>query len=194
MKEKDKGNTVTNFRPITCLPLMWKMLTGIIAEEMYKHMAEKNLLPNEQKGCRKESRRTKDQLLIDRMILRNCKSRQTGLAMAWIDYQKAYDMIAHSWILKCLDIFKIADNVKSLIKRSMMNWETELTSGKVTLRSVKIRRGIFQGDSLSPLLFVIALIPLSIMLRKVKAGYDLGGNKGTVNHLLFMDDLKLYGK
>ena len=54
-------------------------------------------------------------------------------------------------------------------------------------------REIFQGDSLSPLLFVIALIPLTLVLRKVKAGYDLAGCGGVVNHLLFVDDLKLYG-
>ena len=59
---------------------------------------------------------------------------------------------------------------------------------------MKIRRGIFEGDSLSPLLFVLAVIPLSIMLRKVKARYDLGGNKGSVNYFLFMDDLNLYEK
>ena len=75
-----------------------------------------------------------------------------------------------------------------------MNWETELTSEKVSLGKVKIRRGIFQGDSFSSLLFVLAVIPLSFMLRKVKAGCDLGRNKGRVNHILFMDDLKLYGK
>ena len=32
------------------------------------------------------------------------------------------------------------------------------------------------------------------MLRKTKAGYDLGGESGVINHLLFMDDLELYGK
>ena len=52
---------------------------------------------------------------------------------------------------------------------------------------------IFQGDSLSPLLFVVALIPLTLIFRDVKAGYDLG-EKVMINHLLFMDDLKLYGK
>ena len=52
---------------------------------------------------------------------------------------------------------------------------------------------IFQGDSLSPLLFVLALIPLTLILRDVKAGYDLR-EKVRINHLLFMDDLKLYGK
>ena len=33
-----------------------------------------------------------------------------------------------------------------------------------------------------------------MVLRDVKAGYDLGGKIGRVNHLLFMDDLILYGK
>ena len=53
---------------------------------------------------------------------------------------------------------------------------------------------LFQGDSLSPLLFVLALIPLTLLLRKVKAGYNLANGLPTINHLLFMDDLKLYGK
>ena len=59
---------------------------------------------------------------------------------------------------------------------------------------VCIKRGILQGDSLSPLLFVLALMPLTLVLRKVKAGYNLENGLPTINHLLFMDDLKLYGK
>ena len=60
---------------------------------------------------------------------------------------------------------------------------------------MSVRRGIFQGDSLSPILFVIALIPLfSIVVNKSKEGYLLGAQRGKLNHLLFMDDLKLYAK
>ena len=40
----------------------------------------------------------------------------------------------------------------------------------------------------------MCLIPQSIIFKKVKVGYELGENKSNVNHLLFMDDLKLYGK
>ena len=194
MKEKEKGADVTNYRPITCLPLMWKVLTGIIGDAMYEYLDNEKLLPEEQKGCRKKSRGTKDQLLIDKMILRNCKRRCTGMGMAWIDYQKAYDMIPHSWIMKCLDMFKVADNVRGMIKKSMKKWNTELMVNGTKLGNVKIKRGIFQGDSLSPLLFVLALIPLTMVLRRVKAGYSLGKERLSVNHLLFMDDLKLYGK
>ena len=41
---------------------------------------------------------------------------------------------------------------------------------------------------------MIALIPLSHVLRKSKAGYEYSKVREKVNHLLFMDDLKLYAK
>ena len=74
----------------------------------------------------------------------------------------------------------------------MQSRRTVLFSGKNKLGKVNIRRGIFQGDSLSPLLFVVALIPITIILRTVKQGYSFGKGKGRLNHVLFMDDLKLY--
>ena len=39
-----KGTAVDNFRPITCLPLMWKLMTGIISGEMYCFLESENLL------------------------------------------------------------------------------------------------------------------------------------------------------
>ena len=44
-------------------------------------------------------------------------------------------------------------------------------SGNSELGEVQIKRGIFQGDSLTPLVFVLALIPLSLILRNTKAAY-----------------------
>ena len=76
----------------------------------------------------------------------------------------------------------------------MQNWKTMLTSAWKELAVVHIRRGIFQGNSLSPLLFEIFLTPMSLVLRKVKARYSFGNNKPKVNHLLFMDDMKLFGR
>jgi hypothetical protein len=59
---------------------------------------------------------------------------------------------------------------------------------------IKINRGIFQGDSLQPLLFCIALIPLTNELNKSKCGYQVYGTERKINHLLHMDDLKLIGR
>ena len=157
-------------------------------------MENENLLPEEQKGCRRKSRGTKDQLLIDRTILKGCRKRRTNLAMAWMDYRKAYDFVPHSWILECLDMLGIADNVIIFLEKSMKKWKLLSTSNGLDLCEVDVNRGIFQGYSLSSLIFVICMIPLSLLLRKVKASYEWGRKELKLNHLLLMDDLRLFGK
>ena len=191
-KDPAKGKAVSNYRPIACLPLLWKLLTGIFADKIYDHLQVNNLLPDEQKGCRRKSRGTKDQLLIDKAVLRDARAKQRFLSVAWIDYRKAYDMLPHSWILETLGLIKVAKNIDGLLRGSMKDWKTVLTASGKSLGEVEIRRGIFQGDSLSPLLFVVAMIPLSILLRREKLGYLFGDEGRLINHLLFMDDLKLY--
>ena len=52
-KDPAKGTIASNYRPIACLPIMWKLLTSMFAEKMYDHLDRQNLLPDEQKGCRK---------------------------------------------------------------------------------------------------------------------------------------------
>ena len=73
-------------------------------------------------------------------------------------------MAPHSWIIECLDLFRVAENIKSLLVTSMEKWKVTLCSENSELDEVEIKRDIFQGDSLSPLVFVLALIPLSLIL------------------------------
>ena len=47
-KDKSKGNTARNYSPIICLPLMWKLLTVVIADQKYTHSDQEQLLPEEQ--------------------------------------------------------------------------------------------------------------------------------------------------
>ena len=110
---------------------------------------------------------------------------QEKFEMGWVDYKKAYDMIPHSWILKCLRMFGIASNITALMEKAMEKWNLDLVVGNENLENVRIGRGIFQGDGLSPLLFVLALIPLTTILRKMKAGYQFGTQRSSMNHLLF---------
>ena len=44
-KEKEKGMAASNYRPNTCQPLIWKLLTGVIAEEVYGFLETNLLLP-----------------------------------------------------------------------------------------------------------------------------------------------------
>ena len=105
-------------------------------------------------------------------------------------------------------MFWVAVNVRFFVNASMKQWNTELTASNQRLGNVKIRREISQGDSLFPLLFLIleystilysillllAMIPLTLMLRQTMASYDLNKESKKIIHLLFMDDLKLFVK
>ena len=104
-------------------------------------------------------------------MVKDCKRRKANLAITLADYKKAYEMVLHSWISEFLEMFGIAENITKFMSDSMRSWKLELTSGE-SLGEVHIQRGIFQGDSLSPLLFVLSVIPLTLILRKVAAPYE----------------------
>ena len=72
-----------------------------------------------------------------------------------------------------LKMYNISDKVIKFIVETMKNWRVELTTGGKSFAEVKIQIAIFQGDALSPLLFVIAMIPLNHILRKCTGGYRL---------------------
>ena len=76
----------------------------------------------------------------------------------------------------------------------MKTWRVELTAGGRSIAETKIQRGIFQGDALLPLLFIIAMMPLNHILRKCAAGYKLSRSQEKINHLMYMDDIKLFAK
>ena len=61
----------------------------------------------------------------------------------------------------------------TFLQKSMVKWKTELVSCGETLDLVDIRRGIFQGDSLSPLIFAVCMVQLTKILQDAKAGYTL---------------------
>ena len=130
------------------------------------------------------------------MILESCKKRKRNLSCAWIDYKKAFDSVPHEWIERSLELFKKSPKVVGFLKHNMKNWETQLIlkheSGILMSDNINIKRGIFQGDSLSPLFFYISLIPLSLELNSSGYGYKIRTERITL--LFYMDDLKLYAK
>ena len=139
----------------------------VLCQKDLKRGNLEKLLPEEQKGCKRGSRGAKNQLLFDKTVLKDCKKRHTNVSMAWIDYKKAYG--PHSWINACMEMFGIAENVRNLLKTSMEPWKLSLTSNGEDLGEVNVKKGIFQGDSMSPILFVLSMVPLSLIFRKVNA-------------------------
>ena len=76
----------------------------------------------------------------------------------------------------------------------MKNWRVELTAGGKSLAETNIQRRIFQGDALSPLQYIIAMMSLNHIFRKGTAGYKLSRSQEKFNHQMYMDDIKLFAK
>ena len=113
-----------NYKPITCPSTNYKLLSSVITERMYVFMKTIDLFPIEQKGCKRGSYGWKDQLLINRMIIKDCKSKHRNLRVVWIDYRKPFGSVPHSWILKVLD--KISPVIINFLRINMSIWETTL--------------------------------------------------------------------
>ena len=87
--------------------------------------------------------------------------RDTNLEIEWVDYKRAYDMVPHSWILESLELENVPDNVTNFIMR-MWRILGGLTSGEG-----------FSKETAFHLLFVICMIPLTEIIRKVSTDYAL---------------------
>ena len=126
LPKSNETNIPKNYRPITCLPTMYKILISIITERTFNFLDNNNILPTEQKGCKRESYGCKDQLFINNMLLDNSRSSCKNLSTAWIDYRKTFDSIPHSWLLRVLELNKVSPTIINFLKISMTKWKTNL--------------------------------------------------------------------
>ncbi|CAK1582150.1 unnamed protein product [Parnassius mnemosyne] len=194
---KDQNTTdPSQYRPITCLPTIYKTLTSILSARISRHLNSNQVMSRAQNGCRGGGRGTKEPLLIDAVIGKVVKRNRRNLSATWIDYKKAFDSVPHAWLKRVLELYKIDCTVRDFLGQCMGQWSTILChlGERMTAAEnhIKIIRGIFQGDCLSPIWFCLSLNPLSSLLEGSGRGFQLrkGGTK--VTHLFYMDDLKLF--
>lgn len=111
---------------------------------------------------------------MNKVVLNDCKRQYAHFGISWIRCKKYYDMVLHSWILEGLELFQVSKNNVKYIKRFFKNWNTELPAGIL-------------------LLVVCMFVTLKQISRNANFVHVLKNLK-KLNHLLFMYDLKLFGK
>jgi hypothetical protein len=198
-KDQQNLQDPAKYRPITCLPTLYKIITSLIAHRIYDHCELNNIISEQQKGCAKGAMGCKEQLIIDSVICNQAYNNKRNLFAAFIDYKKAFDSVPHQWLTKILKLYKINDQIVTFLEQAMSTWRTRVqlqtpSEKKTETNLIQIRKGIFQGDSLSPLWFCLAMNPLSRRLDSTKYGFSIRNNNREavrVGHLLYMDDLKL---
>lgn len=114
----------SQYRPITCLPTLYKLITSCISQRINKHSETHNILAEEQKECRAKHMGCKEQLIIDSAVLKHVQKGKKDLFVAYVDYKKAFDSIPHSWLLHILEIYKINPHIINFLKNIMPTWRT----------------------------------------------------------------------
>ena len=193
-----------NFRPIACLNTCYKLLTGYVTMYLNQHVTERNIMPKEQIALRGGVWGCTHALTLDQTLTADAQyQKQRPISVAWIDYAKAFDSVPHSYIKWLFSVLRIPDLLKKFLVSVMANWRVRYeirTKRGQTERSnyLKIRSGVLQGDSFSPLLFCLAMAPISHAINSVGGGYVTASGKLknlqlSQSHIFYMDDLKLYG-
>ena len=114
--------------------------------------------------------------------------------MEYVNNKKTYNMIPYSCIPKILQLVGAADNIMDVLQKIMTKWKVQLNVGDEISGDVNTKRGISQGDCLSPFLFVNCLILMSLIQKKMKARHSLGKSQSKLDHLLHVDDLTMFGQ
>ena len=191
-------NNEKDYRPITCLNTCYKIFTGMIANYMKEHADRNNIWDKSQLGTCSGVLGTVDQLLVDQAIMDEVRRNERNLAVAFYDYQKAYDMVRHDWMERVYTWMRIPEKVINVLRAIMGRWRTRLEindNNKMKIsRWIKIKKGFLQGDSYSPVGFCLTEIPIAMLMEETD-GYRMGapGERDIKRtHSFFIDDLKVY--
>ena len=180
----------SDFRPITCMSNLYKLTTKCVTKVMQAIVENRDLLAENQLGTVRMVQGAKEQALLNLAINKEYGNR---LKTAWIDVKKAFDSVDHIYLIKCLEKYSFPPWILEFLKSIISKWKLSIRSGSEEILEKSVERGILQGDSLSPLLFVLCIDPLSRQLNGKHKKVNVSTESGMyiTNHLLFVDDLKL---
>ena len=89
-----------NYCPVTSLNTCYKIFKGMIGNCMKEHAERNNIWDRSQLGTCSRILGTADQLTIDNAIMDEVRNQQRNLAVPFYDYQKAYNMVRHDWMIR----------------------------------------------------------------------------------------------
>ena len=188
------ASLITDYRPILCLNTVYKTISRLIVKRL-KPILSSFTVPN-------QTAFVKGRLLVENTVLaselingyhKNSSQKQITIK---VDIAKAFDTLSWDFLFSCLQGIGLPEKFVGWLKACICTTSFTLGYNGTVHGFFRGRRGLRQGDPLSPYLFVIALNNLSLMLnkaaRELKFNYHLRFDSAKLTHLCFADDLLIF--
>ncbi|CAF4942058.1 unnamed protein product [Pieris macdunnoughi] len=143
-----------NYRPISILPTISKILEKIIYSRLDTYLQTNNFIFKRQYGFRSKSSTLSATADLVSDIKQNIDSKKMVLGV-FIDLKKAFDTVSHNLLLKKLECIGIKDRALKLFKSYLSNRTQIVKIGNAQSSEIPITCGVPQGSILGPLLFLI---------------------------------------
>jgi len=184
-KKGDKSD-LNNYRPISLISHMSKLFTRVIKCRIEKQLDEHQ--PREQAGFRR-GYSTTDHLQVLTQVIEKSNEYKRPLYIAFVDYEKAFDSVEHEEIMKALEEHQVPTAYLETIASMYRRCTSQVRIDNDLSKPFEIRRGVRQGDTLSPNMFNSGLEQLFRRLNWQDKGININGEK--LSNLRFADDVGL---
>ena len=175
--KKNSRQEISNYRPISLLPIFGKILEKLIFDSMYTFLQSNNLLSKNQSGFRPGDS-TINQLLSITSEIYVAFEKYDEVRAVFLDISKAFDKVWHEGLLFKLKQNGICGNLLALLKNYLESRNQRVVLNGVASEWEQILSGVPQGSVLGPLLFLIFINDLTDNIES--------------NMRLFADDSSLF--
>ena len=182
--KKGDNTLLKNYRPISLLSHVYKLFSRVITNRLERRLDD--FQPSEQAGFRK-GYSTIDHIHTLRQVIQKTEEYNLPLCLAFVDYEKAFDSV-ETWAVleslqRCRIDYRYIEVLKCLYNNATMSVRVQEQSSK----AIPLKRGVRQGDVISPKLFT-ATLENAFKLLEWK-GFGINVNGKYITHLRFADDI-----
>lgn len=172
------------FRPITISPMICRVFHNVLARRFESDLP---MSPRQKAFCRGDG--LADNVYLLRSLITDSQCRHRNLSLCFLDVRKAFDSVSHESILTAATRLGMPSPLISYIRRLYSGSATRLRINGRLGSWIHPRRGVRQGDPMSPFLFN-AVVDWALSSLDPNLGIEVG-NGIRLNHLAFADDIAL---
>jgi len=152
--KKNSKDDPNNYRPISVLPILSKLLERHVADHLFEFLTSHDLLAVRQSGFRqKHSCETALHLMVDEWVGHMFQSEVIGVL--YIDFCKAFDLVDHHLLLEKMKVYRFHNDSLDWFASYLSGRRQVVKINKTMSEQQSITQGVPQGSILGPLFFLL---------------------------------------